>query len=154
MVTIVESNHHHCAELAPIMREMDQKECGATNPGVSLEEVLTKCVDGSTRSYSVVDSEDGCLAIFGVRDVENNEGVPWLLASDLFFTKYRRRFIKEAPEFLKILLGTNDHLFNYVSVENKVSQRWLQSLGFKISTTISVHLNGLDFYPFDYYRDK
>lgn len=154
MVIILEATAEHCTALAPNLREMDQIECRAVSPGYSNEEILKRCALEATRSYAVVDSEDGCLAIFGVRELGAGVAIPWMLASDLFFTKYKRRFIREAPEFVQKLLGDNHYLCNYISRDNHVCIRWLSSLGFTVDTDKVIDVNGVDFHPFSYRKPE
>ena len=154
MVTVIDATAQHCIELAPNLREMDQIECNAVSPGISNEEVLKRCALEATRSYAVVDSEDGCLAIFGVREIGAGFAIPWMLASDLFFTKYKRRFIREAPDFVQKLLGNNYFLYNYISRDNHVCIRWLSSLGFQVNTSQEVDVNGVIFHPFFYRKPE
>ena len=153
MVNILEATVEHCEALAPILRDMDVIECQAISPGYSNLEILKKCVLGSTRSFSVTDTEDGCLAIFGVREVGAGFAIPWMLASDLFFTKYKRRFVREAPEFVQRLLGNNYFLYNYISKDNHVCIKWLSSLGFTVNKCQEHDINGVLFHPF-FYRKK
>ena len=151
MVAILEPTVEHCRNLAPILREMDQLECRAVYPNFDNEQILLSCALGATRGYAVVDEVDGCVAIFGVRDVGNGTAIPWMLASELFFTKYKRRFIREAPGFVQKLFGDNTFLFNYISKDNHVCIRWLASLGFTIDVSKEMTINGVTFHPF-YYR--
>lgn len=154
MVKILTATAEHCKQLAPILREMDQLECKAIQPESSIEEILTQCALDATKSFSVVDSEDGCLAIFGVKEIGGEIGIPWMLASELFFTKYKRRFIKEAPKFVRILRGTNELLINYISKDNHICIRWLSSLGFTVNNSQEIDVNGVIFHPFFYRKPK
>ena len=148
MVQIIKPTTEHTKDLAPRLRPEDIVEITVASPGLELEEILNLCVESSTDSYAVVDEEDGCVAIFGVRDMDENSGIPWFLSCDLFFSKYKRRFIKEGPEYLKKLFGSKNHLYNYVSKDNVRSQKWLQSLGFTIHKQL-IKFKDVDFYAFD-----
>ena len=148
MVQIITPTHEHTKDLAPRLRPEDIVEITVASPDLELEEILNLCVDTSTDTYAVVDEEDGCVAIFGVRDMDEGSGIPWFLSCDLFFTKYKRRFIKEGPEYLKKLFGSKNHLYNYVSKDNVRSQKWLQSLGFTIHKQ-SIKFRDVEFYAFD-----
>jgi len=148
MVQIITPTKAHTKDLAPRLRPEDILEITVTSPDLELEEILNLCVESSTDSYAVVDEEDGCVAIFGVRDMDEDSGIPWFLSCELFFTKYKKRFIKEGPEFLKKLFGSKKHLYNYVSQDNTRSQRWLQSLGFTIYKQ-EIKFKDVVFYAFD-----
>ena len=148
MVQIIQPTTEHAKDLAPRLRPQDVTEITVASPELELEEILNLCIESSTDSYAVVDETDGCVALFGVRDIDEDSGIPWFLSCDLFFTKYRRRFIKEGPEFLKKLFGNKKHLYNYVSKDNTVSQRWLQSLGFTVHKQ-EIKFKDVVFYAFD-----
>ena len=98
MVQIIKPTTEHTKDLAPRLRPEDIIEITVASPELELEEILNLCIETSTDSYAVVDEEDGCVAIFGVRDMDQDSGIPWFLSCDLFFTKYKKRFIKEGPE--------------------------------------------------------
>ena len=148
MVQIIKPTKEHTKDLAPRLRPEDIVEITVASPNLELEEILNLCVESSTDSYAVVDEEDGCVAVFGVRDMDEDSGIPWFLSCDLFFTKYKKRFIKEGPEFLKKLFGSKKHLYNYVSKDNTRSQKWLQSLGFTIYKQ-EIKFKDVVFYAFD-----
>lgn len=148
MVQIITPTTEHAKDLAPRLRPQDVIEITVASPELELEEILNLCIETSTDSYAVVDETDGCVALFGVRDMDADSGIPWFLSCELFFSKYKRRFIKEGPEYLKKLFGSKNHLYNYVSKENTVSQRWLQSLGFTIHKQ-EIKFKDVVFYAFD-----
>ena len=148
MVQIITPTKAHTKDLAPRLRPEDIIEITVTSPDLELEEILNLCVDTSTDTYAVVDDDDGCVALFGVRDMDEDSGIPWFLSCELFFSKYKKRFIKEGPEYLKKLFGSKKHLYNYVSQDNTRSQRWLQSLGFTIYKQ-EIKFKDVVFYAFD-----
>ena len=148
MVQIITPTKAHTKDLAPRLRPEDIIEITVASPELELEEILNLCVDTSTYTRAVVYDEDGCVAIYGVRDMDKDSGIPWFLSCDLFFTKYKKRFIKEGPEYLKKLFGSKKHLYNYVSQDNTRSQRWLQSLGFTIYKQ-EIKFKDVVFYAFD-----
>ena len=148
MVQILTPTTEHTKDLAPRLRPHDVTEITVASPELELEEILNLCVESSTDAYAVVDEDDGCVAIFGVRDMDKDSGIPWFLSCELFFSKYKRRFIKEGPDYLKKLFGSKNHLYNYVSKENTKSQRWLKSLGFTIHKQ-EIKFKDVVFYAFD-----
>ena len=149
MVNILTPTREHTKDLAPRLRPEDIIEITVASPGLELEEILNTCVESSTETYAVVDDLDGCVAIFGVRDMDEDSGIPWFLSCDLFFSKYKRRFIKEGPEYLTKLFGSKKHLYNYVSQDNRRSQRWLRSLGFTVYKDNPIQFKDVVFYAFD-----
>lgn len=147
MPQVIQATEAHCAELAPKLREVDVREIAATNPTLTPLEVLRKSVEVS-EAFAVVDSE-GCLAVFGLRNLGNRVGVPWMLCSDRFFEKHSRKFIKQCKYYVNYMASGYRYLFNQISVENLVCQRWLTWLGFTIHTDEVLDINGTPFYKFD-----
>lgn len=153
MVKILPATVEHCKALAPTLREMDIKECKAMSPDLSVLEILTEGVERAHKALAVVDEKDGCVAIFGVRKLDDSRCIPWMLASDLFFIKYRRRFIKEASGFASMLVDGFAFAFNFISLDNTVCQRWIKSLGFTVNYQEEYLVNGVTFVPFYYIRN-
>lgn len=148
MVEVKAARKVHAEQLAPKLRDIDVKEIKVANPDTPVEDLLKMCIQTSNGSWAILDNEE-CIALFGVRDMENNSAIPWMLSSPQFFTKYSRRFVKETPTWLDKLWGKRTYLFNYVSKENKISQRWLKKLGFTIHTEKPIEFNNEVFYYFD-----
>lgn len=153
MVKVIEATEVHAKELAPVLREHELEEVSVVADGKSTEQILKDCIEVSEKSYAVVSEDDGCVAMFGVSAVNEDQGVPWMLASDMFFKKYKKRFIKETPNYLDILFGNRKHLFNYVSAKNKLSQNWLKHLGFTIHTEAPVTVKDVTFFTFEQKRN-
>lgn len=153
MVEVVKAELHHCEELAPRLREIDVKEIRVVDQVTPLVDLLKLCVSSASKAFAVVDDQ-GCLAVFGVRDMNNKSGIPWFLSSPIFFTKYYRRFIKETPQFLDELWGDKTYLFNYISKDNKTSRRWLTKLGFTVHIDKPLRLKDDNiFYYFDFTKE-
>lgn len=148
MVEVVTAKKKHAEQLAPKLRDIDVREIKVANPDTSVKELLRMCVEGSTDTWAIVDNKS-CIALFGIRDMENNSGIPWMLSSPEFFTKYYRRFIKETPDYLEKLWGTKTYLFNYISKDNSTSIKWLTKLGFTIYSEKPIEFNNEVFYYFD-----
>lgn len=152
MIKVIPAELHHCEELAPILREMDIKELEASMPLFNTYQQLTICFNLSDETYAVVDEEIGCIAIFGVRDVGDSVGVPWMLSSKYFMDNHSKRFLKECGEYLSKISKPFTYLYNYISVENKVCIRWLEWLGFTVSKDKEYFVGDTPFYLF--YKDN
>ena len=151
-VNVIEPTNEHCKQLAPRLRPHEIEEVTVNHPDKTIEEILLLCLEISSESYCIYDDELGCIALFGVTVVDDESGIPWMLSSQEFFTTYKRRFIKETPDYLDKLFGKRKHLYNYVSAKNKLSQRWLKHLGFTIHKDKRVKFKNVLFYPFDIKR--
>lgn len=132
MIKVIPAVREHCAQLAPILRDIDKQELRASMPIFSTEQQLKVCFNLSDTTYSVVDDELGCIAMFGIRDYGESTGIPWMLSSSHFMDNHSRRFVKECGEYLEKLSSPFSFLFNYISVENHVCIRWLTWLGFTV----------------------
>jgi hypothetical protein len=148
MVEVITATKKHAEQLAPKLRDIDVREIKVANPKESVKSLLKMCVESSTDTWAIVDNKS-CVALFGIRDMENNSGIPWMLSSPEFFTKYYRRFIKETPDWLEKLWGNKTYLFNYISKDNSTSIKWLTKLGFTIHSEKPIEFNNEVFYYFD-----
>lgn len=151
MVEVVTAKKKHAEQLAPKLRDIDVREIKVANPDSSIKELLKLCITTSSESWAIVDDKS-CIALFGVRDMENNSGIPWMLSSPEFFTKYYRRFIKETPDWLDKIWGTKTYLFNYISKDNSTSIKWLTKLGFNIHKEKPITFHDEIFYYFDFIK--
>ena len=80
-------------------------------------------------------SDNKPIALFGLRVVDKNKGVVWLLAgNDL--PKYGTRFLRESRGWVDRFHQKADLLFNAVDQRNAVHIRWLEWLGFKFIRVI------------------
>ena len=150
---VIQATEEHAKELAPNLRPHEMEEVSVVSPDKSTEEILNDCIAISETAYAVVTDDDSCVAMFGVSAVSEDAGVPWMLASELFFTKYKKRFIKETPDYLDKLFGKRTHLYNYVSVKNVLSQGWLEHLGFTIHKDKPITFKDVEFYTFEQRRN-
>ena len=150
---VIQATEEHCKQLAPVLREHELEEVSVVAPEKSTEQILKDCIDISETAYAVVTDKDDCVAMFGVSAVSEDAGVPWMLASELFFTKYKKRFIKETPNYLDLLWGKRKHLYNYVSAKNKLSQDWLKHLGFTVHEDKPIKVKDIEFYTFEQRRN-
>jgi hypothetical protein len=90
------------------------------------------------------------VAIFGVTPQPGPypTGVVWLLATSDFH-KHTREFAGNCREIMKNMIKGYGYLFNYIHAENRVSIRWLKSLGFTILDGIPLGHKGAIFHKFE-----
>ena len=109
------------------MRVEDMLECigHGVHPRLACEqsyELSEKCYSIKTRDYMLI-------ASFGVCPTDDPKvGCAWLLGTDLMPT-IKKTFVKHSKEYLDELMGDYDYLTNIVSMNNKLSVRWLTWLG-------------------------
>lgn len=142
-----------CVQLATRLREEDVKEILASRPHVPISDSLWDSVQVSYKVFAVMDEDLGCISVFGVR-AAGDKGIPWLLTSDLLFDKSCRKFIRQCKGYMKELTDDFEYSYNYVSVTNTKAHHWLTWMGFSLDKTHTLSLNGVDFYPFTFVRNK
>lgn len=116
-------------EIARNMRQADIDEAWASD---NLEPLPALMKSWKMSDYSVVISIDGeaCVMIGLVRhDLLSGNGVPWMLGTDASL-KHKKRFFTEVPDVIADMLKVCSKLYNYVHCKNRVSVRWLKTLGF------------------------
>ncbi len=75
-----------------------------------------------------------------------NRGVAWMLGTDVL-VQDKRLFISMTRKLFDDAVKGFDYIENYVSVENKISLRWLESMGFEIENEPKM-INGVEFRKF------
>lgn len=109
------------------MRVEDMLECIGlgVHPRVACEQsfhLSDKCYSIKTRDFRLI-------ASFGVCPTEDPDtGCAWLLGTDLMPT-IKKTFVKHSKEYLDDLMDGYERLTNIVSMNNKLSVRWLTWLG-------------------------
>lgn len=118
------------------MRVEDMLECIGlgVHPRVACEQSYKL----SDVAYSIKTHDYQLIASFGVCPTKDTKvGCAWLLGTDLMPT-IKKTFIKHSKEYLDELMGDYDCLTNYVSMNNKLSVRWLTWLGAEFGETHGV----------------
>ena len=109
------------------MRVEDMLEC--IGLGVHPRVACEQSYHLSDKCYSIKTHDYRLIASFGVCPTEDPKvGCAWLLGTDLMPT-IKKTFIKHSFEYLDELMGDYDCLTNHVSMNNKLSVRWLTWLG-------------------------
>ena len=134
MITVNKANLMDAHELAPRLGEMELLEISKCAPELTPMGVLRSSLTNvNDKVYAIRDSEDGCISMFGVHEINYKEGVAWMLNSAGFFDRHlTKRFLKESKEFITQKMQHFDMMYNFVSVQNKPSIRWLTWLGFTV----------------------
>lgn len=130
---IVPATVAHAHALAPLMREHDRIECGAF--GYQPLAALLTSIRNATEAWTgLVDGEPVCM--FGVSQLVmmDDEGQPWLLATDKM-VRHARVFLRLNRGVIPVWRRRYGRLFGAVSAANAVSIRWLRWLGFAIGDT-------------------
>jgi hypothetical protein len=115
------------------LRAMDEYECLASS-GHGGDQALQNGLDNAL-FIKAIEVDEKPVAVYGVSPYQDdpNAGVVWLLGTD-DTAKAKDVLIRNGKDLVDEMLGVRPHLFNYVSIKNKVSIKWLKSLGFTMSS--------------------
>ena len=115
--------------LAPRLRKIDKQEILAGS-GLIPYEALLKGFKNSAIVFTIFNSKNKPVGIFGVDDCGNGVGGIWLLATkDL--TKIQIAFLKQCREVIQFLNTKYKILWNFVDCRNQLHIKWLKWCGFK-----------------------
>jgi len=128
--------------LAPNLRFEDKREVlDAT--GLPPYQALIHCFINAKVSFTIVDTEDVPVGIFGV----NNEGAIWLLATPQI-KKIRFSFLRECKKVVDFLNTQFPVLWNFVDCRNELHIKWLKWCGFTFLRKLNYGVNQKPFYEF------
>jgi hypothetical protein len=113
------------------MRDVDKQEIWDMSHSTPREALLAGMAL-SHKCWSIV-VDDRAIAMFGVsvRSALDPVGVPWLLATDELEALAFSFLKKSRPVVQEMAVGFSG-LENWVSEENKISQKWLLFCGFTL----------------------
>ena len=149
MITVTEANLADAHELAPKLGDMELLEIKHCAPEMTPLGALKAAFKDRHRVKAIRDTEDGVISLFGVNEVKYREGVAWMLNSKGFFERgITHRFVRESKEYIKEQMVYFDLIYNFVSVQNKPSIKWLTLLGFTIVEDNPIDITGEPFYFF------
>lgn len=117
--------------------------------GDSIREILSSTPDLDKNAW-VWEREGQVHAIFGVNPVEDLDkvGVIWMLATKTFDDHFMA-FAAACKVVVDVMISGYDYTYNYVSVKNKKSIRWLRWLGFDVRNPEPIGMNGAQFHRFE-----
>ncbi len=118
----------------------------------SPEEALRLCYEDSIAAWTV--SNGHPLCVFGVYSahVLGDEAVIWMLGTD-DLQKIQRRFLRHSKYYVQVMLGFYPTLFNFVSIKNKTSIKWLSWIGAKLEPPAPYGIEGEMFQKFTFKRN-
>jgi hypothetical protein len=124
------STKDHVEAIKDNLREIDIFECWAASHSTG-EEALNYGLESGLLCNTIFYNDDP-IAMYGVTPVESDGeyGVVWLLGTNET-NRATTILVKEGHSWVDEMLGIRPILFNFVSVKNKRSIKWLKYLGFK-----------------------
>lgn len=128
------------------LREADKLEAHAMGYD-SLKEAIETSLDCAYISFVARAEDNKAICIFGLSSVTHTEygRAVWLLGTKEM-DKYSREFVYYSKIIIAEMLKNNERLYNYISVHNDKSIRWLKRLGAEFSEPFN--LNGEQFLLF------
>lgn len=128
------------------LREADKLEAHAMGYD-SLKEAIETSLDCAYISFVARAEDNKAICIFGLSSVTHTEygRAVWLLGTKEM-DKYSREFVYYSKIIIAEMLKNNERLYNYISVHNDKSIRWLKRLGAEFSKPFN--LNGEQFLLF------
>lgn len=135
------------------IRDEDAAEVAAFD-GDSIRDILLNTPDMDKNAF-VWEREGQVHAIFGVNPVTDLDkvGVIWMLAAKTFDDHFMA-FAAACKVVVEEMIKEYEYIYNYVSVENKKSIKWLQWLGFDVRVAEPIGINGAQFHRFEMWNKK
>ena len=133
------------------LRQEDQDELKATWPHMSANEALINCIEFSSWTHIVYNTDFEILFVYGLTLVGPDKGIPWMLGTDLTL-KHKRECLRLGKQIVELMLKHCPVLSNCVHVENKTHIRWLKWMGFTFTGKEIINLYGHKFLHFQKIR--
>ena len=129
------------------LREIDRFECKSVSGGTGEEALYNGLEKGLICKTIFVEGRPA--AMYGLTPIDKKSfGVVWLLGTDET-RKATDILVKRSKEILDEMLELRPTIFNYVSVKNKTSIRWLKAIGFSFKPEpVTYGIAGEKFYLF------
>lgn len=128
------------------MRPHDVEECEAF--GLSpVEAVLQSAYHAQSESFVVLDEQGEALWVYGRGPVIGADGVGIWCLGRIGSEKHAKFFLRESKRVINQWLNEGAVLWNYVSVNNAPSLRWLAWLG--VTFGDEVEIGGVQFVKFE-----
>lgn len=132
--------------LAPRLRKADKQEILAS-VGLAPYDALLQSFLNSTMCFTIVNTKDVPVGIFGVTNFSNNVGGIWAMATDEL-QKIKISFLKECQEVVKLFNRKYKILWNFVDCRNELHIKWLKWCGFTFINKQKYGVLNKPFYEF------
>lgn len=105
--------------------------------GNNPEREIIESVSNSIKAYKGTSADNKPLVLYGITKVQNVAGfMIWCVGTNEL-ARYEKSFIKVSHAILKTWLKKYKRLYNFTSVKNKKSIKWLRWLGATFSEPFS-----------------
>jgi hypothetical protein len=133
MIKLVPVRDEHLVFLSDNLRKQDLIEINCSHPNGNVLDLIRTSVSVSDEVMVALKDETP-IAVFGVSKLPVG-GCPWLLGTDEL-AKHPKMVVSISKPMVERWLKTYGFLTNFVHIDNKISIRWLTSLGFKIENSL------------------
>jgi hypothetical protein len=147
-----ESNHFRLTSLEDIkylalrLRYEDKQEIIAST-GLKPYEALLKGYLENVIVFTIVNTKNKPVGIFGVNDCGNGLGAIWLVATNDLST-VQISFLRQCREVVKVFNNKYKILWNFVDCRNSLHIKWLKWCGFKFINKQKYGVLNKPFYEF------
>ena len=132
--------------LAPRLRYEDKREILAST-GLLPYEALLKGYLENVIVFTIVNTKNKPVGIFGVNDCGNGLGAIWLVATNDLST-VQISFLRQCREVVKVFNNKYKILWNFVDCRNSLHIKWLKWCGFKFINKQKYGVLNKPFYEF------
>ena len=149
---VQEFNHFRLATLkdikylAPRLRYEDKREI-LSNSGSTPFEALYFSYKYSDISFTIINSKNEPVAIFGINNAGNNVGAIWFVATDRL-KDIQFSFLRQNKKVIDFLNTKYKILWNFVDCRNSLHIKWLKWCGFKFINKQKYGVLNKPFYEF------
>ena len=147
-----ESNHFRLTfledikYLAPRLRNEDKQEIIAST-GLKPYEALLKGYLENVIVFTIVNTKNKPVGIFGINDCGNGLGAIWLVATNKL-KDIQYPFLRENKKVIDFLNTKYKILWNFVDCRNSLHIKWLKWCGFKFINKQKYGVLNKPFYEF------
>lgn len=115
-------------EFASDIRQADYNELTSL-VGNDIKKELAESIANSMYSYKAMNEKNKPIALYGITKVQGVNGyLIWCVGTNEF-KNYEKTFVKLSRQIIKIWLKKYKLLYNFVSIKNRASRKWLEWLG-------------------------
>ena len=130
--------------LALRLRFEDKREI-LSSTGLTPYEGLLFSYKSSTVSFTIVNSKNIPVSIFGINQINNSLSTIWLMATD-GLKEIEKPFLKQNKELINFLAKKYKILWNFVDCRNELHIKWLRWCGFKFLRKVNYGVLNQPFY--------
>jgi len=137
------------ADILPIahrMRKADVKEVYDSHRASPYKALLTG-MQARGNCWTILGDgiPEGMIGI-ARQSLFSDRGIAWMLGTDVL-VEDKRLFIKLTKQLFDEAVEGFNYIENYISLENRISLRWIQAMGFEFDEEIKT-INGVEFKRF------